>query len=120
MVVQVRDASGQYISSNTCYITIHSDFSVTLDGGQNTASYGVTAGYPVSCNAQAWGAEGTVTYEWLLDGQTASSGVSERTFTYTFREAGTHTLVCRVTDSLGRTATATATIIVRAAGNGKN
>ncbi|MFD1633479.1 PKD domain-containing protein [Haloplanus ruber] len=88
-------------------------------GGGGDASLSVSIGAPsspatgetVTFTASASNPDGSVTYDWQVDGTAAGSGPSLET---TFSSSGDHTVTVTATDGAGATATATVTVSVSA------
>ena len=104
--VQVTDAAGETVQSNTISETVNSDPTVSASANVTTAD----VNYPIEFSATPSGGTAPYSYSWSIGGGTSVS--TSQDFSYSFSTAGSYTVDVTVTDSIGETYSASVAITI--------
>ncbi len=100
----VTDAAG-YSVSQSYSETVNSDPTVSASSNVSSADIG----YPIEFSSSPSGGVGPYTYSWVINGNQVSTS---QDFSYSFSSPGSYTATISVTDSVGKTYSASATVTI--------
>ncbi|MCL5794530.1 MAG: PKD domain-containing protein, partial [Candidatus Thermoplasmatota archaeon] len=103
--VAVTDGAGYTVDSSTLGETVNSD--PTVSASSNVSSADVN--YPIEFSASPSGGTSPYTYSWTIGGTQVSTS---QDFSHSFSTAGSYTVDVTVTDSVGKTYSASVTVTI--------